>query len=161
MCRETINIHMTLYPTVWPLPFGVTIPETHSPDHYYSIPKSQTQCWPVKLGEFKQVYIVGMHSGIEGNQYNTIIGWMSIDPNGTSIIPPLSVIPYTVHFGTIGNSWCFHVDGHTPVLEKPADITWLVDPDQIYYFNVKNLENKNNSYYLRFTYGQGDATVEL
>lgn len=152
---------MTLYPSVWPLPYGVTIPKEHNPEHNYSIPRSQTQCWEVIMGDWQQVRIVVSHNNLIGNQNLTIRAWMSIDPNGPSIIPPLSVIPSTVHVTTIGTSWTFYKTIVDPSMVEQSDIVYPIGPASIHYFNIQNCENRDNGYYLRFTFIADGATLDV
>lgn len=152
---------MTLYPSVWPLPYGITIPSEYSPEHNYAIPRSQTQCWKVVLGDWDQVQMAAVHNSSIGNQTSTIRAWMGADPNGASIIPPLSTVPTNVHLTVLGYTWVFYKAGMDLSQLEPSNVKYVIDPAHIYYFNVQNCENKDNSYYLRFTFKRGDATLEL
>jgi len=152
---------MTLYPSVWPLPFGVTIMEDRNPEHNYVVPPSQVQCWPVKLGDYQQVLITAVHNGMIGNQNNTIRAWLSVDPNGSNVIPPQFGTRLEIHLTTIGRSWCFYEVGLQPENMAKAEVSYIIDPKTIYYFNIQNLENKGNPYYLRFTFMRDGSTIEL
>lgn len=152
---------MTLYPTVWPLPYGVTIRTDYSPEHNYSIPQSQTQCWPIKLDKWNNVLINCVHNSFTSNQAYSIKAWLGADPNGSNVVPPVTGLPTNIHLNGIGNSWCFYVAG-TPTDTLPrADIRYIIDPDWIYYFMFQNCENKNNAYYARFTFSGYGSTMEL
>lgn len=151
---------MTLYPSVWPLPYGITIPKERSPEYTYSIPRSQTQCWEVIMADWQQVRITAVHNSIIGNQNLTIRAWMSIDPNGPSIIQPISVIPSTVNLTVIGTSWTFYKTDINPEIIEKSDIVYPIDNGPIHYFNIQNCENKDNSYYLRFTFMRDGTTLD-
>lgn len=152
---------MTVYPSVWPLPYGVSIRTDYSEEHNYAIPRSQTQCWPVKLNEFQQVQIMAVHNTYTQNQQKTIRAWLSVDPNGRNILPAPYGANLNIHLGLIGNSWCFHVINMDQLQVLPADVTYTIDPDRQYYFNLQNVENKDNSYYLKFTFAKYGSTIEL
>lgn len=152
---------MKTYPSVWPLPFGVTIQDEYQPEHNYALPRSQTHCWTVNLVDFQQVKIVAVHNGIIGNQQNTIKAWLSIDPNGSSILPVVYGTLCNIHLGLIGNSWCYYTPGLDPSLVAEAEVQYVIDPTLTYYFNLQNLENKDNSYYLKFTFMKDGDTIEL
>jgi hypothetical protein len=160
LCKTTNKYIMTLYPSVWPLPYGVSIREDLSPDHNYAIPRSQTQCWAVKLGDWQQVQIAAVHNGFIGNQPWTIRAWLSADPNGSNILPVALGARRAVNLSGIGNKWCFYAYRLDTALLQEADINFNIDPNHIYYFNLQNLENKDNAYYLRFTYKSHDVTLE-
>ena len=152
---------MFTYPSVWPLPYGVSIREDHSPDHNYAIPRSQTQCWVVKLQNWQQVKIAAIHNGFIGNQPWTIRAWLSRDPNGENILPVVYGARRTVSLSAMGDTWCFYANGTDAAALLPATVSFGIDPTHTYYFNLQNLENKDNAYYCRFTYQSGDATLEL
>lgn len=150
-----------LYPNVWPLPYGVTIRTDYSPEHNYLITKSQTQCWKVELEEYQQVYITAVWNGLVGNQTGTIRCWMSQSPNGPDILPVVFGNQLNVRLSTLGRSWSFYEQNIDSNLIVKADIMYPIYAKQIYYFNVKNLENKNNSYYLRFTFIKDGNKIDL
>lgn len=113
------------------------------------------------MEDWQQVRIVAAHTSVVGNQNLTVRAWMSIDPNGPSIIPPLSVIPNTVHLTTIGTSWTFYRAGIDPSTIEKSDITYLIDENPIHYFNIQNCENRDNGYYLRFTFMSDGASLDV
>lgn len=113
------------------------------------------------MGDWQQVRIVVSHNNLIGNQNLTIRAWMSIDPNGPSIIPPLSVIPSTVHVTTIGTSWTFYKTIVDPSMVEQSDIVYPIGPASIHYFNIQNCENRDNGYYLRFTFIADGATLDV
>lgn len=152
---------MTLYPSVWPLPYGISIRTDYSEEHNYAIPRSQTQCWPVKLNDFQQVLISAVHNNYYQNQQKTIRSWLSVDPNGSNVMPAIYGASLDIHLGLIGNTWCFHTVGLDASLLLPADVTYVIDPNRQYYFNMQNVENKDNSYYLKFTFWKDGSTIEL
>lgn len=150
---------MTTYPSVWPLPYGVSIRTDYSADHNYAIPRSQTQCWPVTLGDYQQVVINAMHNGWLGHQAWVLRGWLSADPAGNNILPAAYGANQNVHLNYQGNSWNFHIANLAKDSTQPAAIEYLIDPNAIYYFNVQNTSNIDDGYYLRFTYYGNDTTL--
>jgi hypothetical protein len=152
---------MTLYPSVWPLPYGISIRTDYEEQHNYAIPRSQTQCWPVKLDDFQQVLITAVHNTYVQNQQNTLRAWLSIDPNGSNVLPAAYGVNLNIHLGLIGNSWCFHIVNIDNAHVLPANVTYIIEQTKQYYFNVQNVENKDNSYYLKFTFAKDGATIDL
>lgn len=110
------------------------------------------------MADWQQVRITAMHNNYIGNQSLSIRAWMSKDPNGPSIIPPISVIPRTVNLTTIGTSWTFYKPSIDPASIKPSDIMYVIDNQDLHYFNIQNCENRDNGYYLRFTF-MSDGTI--
>ena len=133
----------------------------YNPEHNYAVLASQTQCWPVKLGDYQQVLITAVHNGMISNQNNTIRAWLSVDPNGSNVMPPQFGTKLNVHLTTIGHSWCFYELGLPIENIATADVSYIINPTVIYYFNIQNLENKQNPYYLRFTFMKDGSTLDL
>lgn len=152
---------MTLFPSVWPLPYGISIRTDYSSDHNYALPRSQTQCWPVQLKNSTQVTINAVQNGWVSSQAWTIRGWLSIDPNGSNILPSNYGDNRNVHLTFSGNSWTFHEVGLASNLLAKADILYIIDPTQIYYFNLQNVSNVDQTYFCRFTFSGNGATIIL
>ena len=150
---------MTVYPSVWPLPYGVTVRTDLSPDHNYAIPRSQTQCWPMTMGDYQQVTINAMHNGWIGNQAWVLRGWLSADPAGSNVLPAAYGARRNVHLSYHGNSWNFYVAGLPADQLASADTSYPIDPSLTYYFCIQNTANEDDSYYLRFTYQGAGATL--
>jgi len=143
---------MTVFPSVWPLPYGVSIRNDFSPDHNYSIPRSQTQCWAVTLGQNTQVVINSLHNGWVGNQAWTLRAWLSIDPAGNNVLPVQYGTRRNIHLNYKGNSWNFHIANLHQDQILSADTTYIIQNDITYYFCIQNTSNEDDGYFLKFTY---------
>jgi hypothetical protein len=84
--------------------------------------------------------------------------WLSINPNGINVLPALFE-NRSVRLGALGNSWCFYSDQLQASQAKEAQIQFPVNPTQLgdgdipaYWFNIQNLDNKENAYYLQWHY---------
>ena len=95
-------------------------------------------------------------------------GWLSLSPNGQNVLPVSSFRTRDVHLGDFGNSWCFYDVYEPPLQIQPAQITFAIEPNVQgdggipgYWFNIQNLDGKENAYYLRFDYwGYGGETSQ-
>jgi len=152
---------MNTFPSVWPLPYGINIRKDYSEEHNYFIARSQTDCWPLQLNDYDQVRVSSVFNGWEGTLPNTIKAWLGYDPNGGNIIPPLSTYPSQVHLGKIGNTWLFYKNKPNYNKCEKANIEWMIDPSHLYYFNLQNLENKDNAYYLKFEFMKNNSIMCL
>jgi hypothetical protein len=144
----------------WPPLYGITIAETLSENDNYMIPRSQTLVFPFKLGANAAVQITAGQTNYYANQSNTIQGWPSTEINGISLIMGLNPTMARKNFSSDGYDWLLisrDVDRQDLVpisdLNQP-DVAQDIEPDRTYYMCFKNLENKDNGLYLRFTYLQ-------
>ena len=144
--------HCFAYPNVWPLPYGTIIRNDHNTEFNYSIERNQIQCWPIKLECWDQVTLNALHNGWLGHQAGTLTAWMSDQPGGQNILPALFGTRRNVHLGYVGNSWTFYRLGLPCEFIEKADTEFWIYPDRTYYFNVKNISNISDGYYLRFLY---------
>ena len=139
------------YPSVWPLPPNIILRDDYSPTFNYSIDRSQTQCWQVKLHESNQVFIKCMHNGWVGHQAWSLRAWLSLDPGGSNILPATFGTRRDVHLTYFGNSWNFYKLGF--VGRRPyANVEFWVYPDTFYYFNIANSSNEKDGYFFEITY---------
>lgn len=150
---------MSSYPyKSWPPLYDVTIVQELSPDDLYTIPRSQTLVFPFALRGYGAVQIDGGHSSFYDNQAGSIQGWASDAVVGRSltISPQPNLARISLPAG--GFHWQFrdiNVDPRAlirPTDLAPADIDQWIYPDRTYYMCFKNLENKDNGLYVRFTY---------
>lgn len=140
-------------------PFGVNIRTDYSPTHNYAIPLMQTDCWPVRLQpSWQQVVISAVQMNAWGQQQGSLLAWLSINPNGINYIPP-QIRSGSVHLQLVGVTWCFYDENIDPGLIKPAALQFPIKVGQLgdgdipaYWFNMQNLDGKENAYYLQFHY---------
>ena len=146
----------TILPTTQP---GVNIRQDYSPTHNYTVAASQTDCWPMRLTpDWQQVVITANQNSFWSQQQATLLAWLSVNPNGINVMPPqMGVV--NVRLNGLGINWCFYAIGLSPNLIKPADLRMTIDPNQLgdgdipaYWFNLQNLDNTQNAYYLQFHY---------
>ena len=141
------------------VPPGVNIRTDYSPTNNYAIPQSQTDCWPTRLAPlWQQVVITALQNTYWSQQQGTMRAWLSINPNGINVLPALFE-NRSVRLGALGNSWCFYSDQLQASQAKEAQIQFPVNPTQLgdgdipaYWFNIQNLDNKENAYYLQWHY---------
>ena len=155
---------MNKYPVMvyYPLPLtppGVNIRQDYSVTHQYTIPQSQTDCWPMRLlPDWQQVVISANQSTFWSQQQGTMLAWLSINPNGINVIPP-GLAGIRVNLNGLGNTWCFYNDQLALDQVKPAQASMPINVNQLgdgnipaYWFNVSNIDNKQNAYFLQFEY---------
>jgi hypothetical protein len=147
------------YPSIWPLPPGVSIRNDHSTSFNYAIPRSQIQCWPILLNEFDQVTINAMHNGWLGHQAWVLRAWLSIDPAGSNILPALFGARRNIHLTYFGNSWTFYELNLSKHLINQADTVFWIYRDKPYYFNIQNTCQIDDGYYLKFSYKNNCNTL--
>lgn len=152
--------HKYLMANVTPVtPFGVNIRTDYSPTHNYAIPLMQTDCWPVRLKpSWQQVVISAVQNNAWNQQQGSLLAWLSVNPNGINVIPP-QIRGGTVHLQLMGVTWCFYDETldqslvRKAALQMPINVNALGDGDiPAYWFNVQNLDGKENAYYLQFHY---------
>lgn len=161
----------------YPLPVtppGVNIRTDYSPTFNYAIPLMQTDCWPVRFtwqGQghpWQQVLITSRQNTYWSQQQGTMRAWLSLDPNGINILPISSFRTRDIHLGDLGNNWCFYDVYEPPLQIQPAQIQFGISPNARgdgdipgYWFNIQNLDGKENAYYLRMDYfGYGGQTTQ-
>jgi hypothetical protein len=145
------------YPGVWPLPYNVILRNDYSPTFNYSIDRSQTQCWQIKLCDYDQVNISSMHNGWVGHQAWSLRGWLSTDPGGSNILPANFGTRRNVHLTYFGNSWTFYILNFNGCILQ-ADTKFWIYKDIPYYFNIQNCSNEKDGYFLKITYEKNGDT---
>ncbi len=153
------RMNQSSYPA-WPPLYGITMVETQSENNNYTIPRSQTLVFPFKLGDYAAVQITAGQTNYYSNQNNTIQAWPSREINGISLIAEVNPSLARKNLSTPGYDWLLIGSGvdrdrliSIPDLNGP-NISVQIDPDQIYHMCFKNLENRDNGLYVRFTYLQ-------
>jgi hypothetical protein len=138
--------------TAYPLPYGVTIVREIAPNDYYTVPRSQTICWPWTLGSARSVKIAAQHVSFYNNQQNTVRMWCSLEPNGRSI----TIAPYagleSIRLNGDGYVWNFYDVAHPENRIDDVNLNQWIDPAQTYFINAQNLENRDNHAYLKIIY---------
>ena len=146
----------------YPLPLtqpGVNIRQDYSPTNQYTIPASQTDCWPMRLApDWQQCVVTGNQSLFWSQQQGTMLMWLSIDPNGINVIPP-GLAGYRINLNGLGNTICYYSDSLPLDQVQPAQARMPINPMQLgtgsipaYWLNISNIDNTQNAYYLQFHY---------
>jgi len=146
----------------YPLPLtppGVNIRQDYSPTNQYTIPQSQTDCWPMRLApDWQQCVIAANQSTFWSQQQGTMLLWLSIDPNGINVIPP-GFAGNRINLNGLGNTVCYYADTLSADQIKPAQAAWPLNVNQLgtgsipaYWLNIQNIDNTQNAYYLQFHY---------
>lgn len=119
------------------------------PEHYYQIEGSQTLWHPLPLEPGTVTQISAAHTSFFKNQNWSLRLWISNQPLGVSVtreptpsrahVQPLKT---PVRFGLYDLAY-----GAAPVV---PDMIWIhpATPELTYYVNIRNLENRPNSFYL-------------
>ena len=138
---------------------GVNIRTDYSPTNQYTIPQSQTDCWPMRLApDWQQCVISANQSTFWSQQQGTMLMWLSIDPNGINVIPP-GFAGNRINLNGLGNTVCYYADTLSADQIKPAQAAWPLNVNQLgtgsipaYWLNIQNIDNTQNAYYLQFHY---------
>jgi len=146
------------YKQPYKLPYGVYIVPCPSPDNHYKIYRGHTLCFPFTLDTYDQVLAAAQHTLYYNAQQGTIQMWASVEPNGLSISGTNSSQSYA-RLWAAGYTWNFY-DLAQPQLGNisytpPIDLAQGISRGVVYFLNVQNLENRDNNFYLKFTYVNG------
>jgi hypothetical protein len=140
------------------IPYGVNLKLRESRDHNYEIYRSQVDSFPFILtGEFEQIIVAGQHTAYANTQNWSISMWASEEPNGISITTAFPNVSEP-RLSAAGFVWNLFDNTNPSLANVPKSYVRRIDYSQpiaknkIYYWNVQNLENKNNAYYLRFIF---------
>lgn len=137
------------------LPQGAYIVTRFDPTYQYNLPQSTTYCFPFKLtGAMQQVVInAAMTTPFENVFIPGVRSWASLEPAGISIsATPLQsqqtlTLPPT---GVIWDFWDVNLQGTVELV--PSNVNSWIQPGQLYWFNVQNVQNRPNSFYCRFNF---------
>ena len=90
---------------------------------------------------FENVFIPGVRS------------WASTEPAGISISTTPLQSQQTLTLSPIGVIWDFwDINFQNAIELAPSNINSWIQPGQLYWFNVQNLQNRPNSFYCRFNF---------
>ena len=147
---------MITYPTNYQVPFvlpyGTIIVSQPSQDDCYVITQGQVMCFGFTLGNAKAIKVIGQHVSFYHTQNYTIRMWAALEPNGRSItISPFSGNE-SVKLNAEGYIWNFYDINYPNYQICNANLNQWISNGQTYYFNVQNLENRENHFYLKFVY---------
>lgn len=145
------------------LPQNTYIVTKFHPEHTYILPKSVTLCFPFEL---KTNYYQVVIDTADTTQFEwTFIpgakAWPSSEAAGQSIITtPASIT--AINLQPNGIIWNMYLAGMTiPPIHKESSVNWQIQLNTQYWFNITNLQNRESSFFLRFTYhGTGRTVIE-
>lgn len=116
---------------------------------YYQIEQSSTLIYPWTIGQNQWIKFTVSHTGFAKNQTLSMRFWCSRDPLGPSIssIPNANTAWYSP--GKMNKSFAFWDVTSSPPQE--SQLVWLssVAPNQQYWLDIQNMENRPNSFYLK------------
>lgn len=140
------------------LPQNTFIVQQFSPTYDYNLPQSQTFCFAFKITAPVQQVIISaaLTTQFENVFIPGVVAWASTEPAGISITSTLQS-QQNIHLPPTGVYWNFWDIALQNQLELPkSNINSWVYADSVYWFNVKNTQNRPNSFYCRFNFvGQG------
>lgn len=137
--------------TDWPLPYGVNLVTELSSDNSYALARSQIAVFPFELNLYEALRVDASHSTQFRNQAGTIRAWASNQPNGSSISGQSNQNLARVNLIGEGFSWLLYNIDDNPNQWPKAYITQWIYPKTTYFMCFQNLENKDNSFYVKFT----------
>ena len=136
------------------LPQNTFIVQQYSPTYEYNIPQSQTYCFAFKISApVQQVTIAAaLTTQFENVFIPGVVTWASAEPAGISITSTLQS-QQNIHLPPTGVYWNFWDIALQNQLELPkSNINSWVYADRVYWFNVKNTQNRPNSFYCRLNF---------
>jgi hypothetical protein len=137
----------------WPLMYGITLVTQLDPEHFYTIPRSQTLIFPFRLGGYSLMRVDAGHTSFYDNQQGTISVWASDEINGRSITTSPNSNIARVQLQGDGANWQFYDINRTLPIPDAFITQWIL-ADKQYYMCFQNLENKDNGLYAKFTYAE-------
>lgn len=136
------------------LPQGAYIVTQFSKTFDYNLPQSTTYCFPFKLtGPIQQIAInAAMTTPFENVFIPGIRSWASRQPAGISITMTLQsqqtlTLPPT---GVVWDFWDVNLQGQITL--TPSNVNGWINHNELYWFNVQNVQNRPNSFYCRFNF---------
>ena len=116
---------------------------------YYQIDQSATLVTPWTASPHQWVRITASHTGFTANQSWSIRLWSSQTPLGESITGNPLTNERWVTPTKMARNFGYYSVGATP--PTGVELIWAapVAPDQQYWLNIRNMENKKNSFYLK------------
>lgn len=146
------------------LPQGARIVTDLEPEHYYTLPPSTTLCFPFKMRRYYQQLVIDAAdtTPFESCFIPVIRCWPSKEAVGISMTSQPLSSQGTINVGPNGFKWNFWLlDQVNPDDLVEANIDQWINYGTTYWFNVQNLQNKQASFFLRFTFhGAGITHVE-
>lgn len=122
------------------------------PNSDFTIPNGILHTWPFTLDDVicPILRISTTHSSVNLRQHFSISVWPSIKPGGH---PLLQIPPHVADWNPSSRAWkvVLFSSNVTPDTDSIAhDIIVPVTPNVLHYFNVHNLSNSDNTYFLVF-----------
>lgn len=146
------------------LPQGASIVSELEPKHYYTIGPSRILCFPFRMRRYYNQLVIDAAdtTPFESCFVPVVRCWASRDAAGQSISSMPNSNLTNVNIGPDGCKWNFFIPGITAEDElEESFIRIPIDASQTYWFMVQNLQNKQASFFLRFTFhGNGITHVE-
>ena len=145
------------------LPQGASIITDLATNHTYTLPRSQVMCFPFRMrpGCNQVVIDAANTTPFESAWVPGIRCWASKEAAGNSMTASPLPSQGRVNVGPNGFKWNFWLlDMLAQPLEE-ADYNHWMNNNTVYWMNVQNLQNRENYFFLRFTYhGVGTTLVE-
>lgn len=145
------------------LPQSTSIVTELNSTHTYVLPPSWTMCFPfiMKVNYYQVVIDMANTTPFESAIVPGMRAWPSAEPVGQSITSSPYSSQSSINIQPNGNTWNFWmIDLHNQPLIAAA-INHQILGKTTYWMNIKNLQNKENFFFCRFTYhGSGRTIVE-
>jgi len=120
---------------------------------YYEIEQGVTLTFPWSIGPLQWIRFISSHTGFSKNQSFSIRIWCSVLPDGSSITGLPDSNERWIAPSRFAQNFAFYDINSstlpTPPAKDPKPI-WMkpVPPDEKFYINIKNMENKLNFFFL-------------
>jgi hypothetical protein len=144
------------YTPPYPLNYGVYIVPGPTPDNHYKLLRSKTLCFPFTLGEYNNILVAAKQTTYQECYIPFVRMWPSLEPNGNSISASPNAQLSSIKLFGAGFSWNFFdiemPQLGTQIYSPPVDLNQWISRGAVYFINVQNLQNKDDNFYLKFTY---------
>jgi hypothetical protein len=142
------GIPHTIIENQFPLPENVQIVTETPPNNIYFIPRGQTICFPFEVRDRAQVRFTAIQELFEPTQQFALSMWPSQFINGTNLLGRPITLTGNISAQPLAKSQiasiCLYDIGILNSLIQEAIYYQWINPNQIYYLNIHNRENRDN-----------------
>ena len=138
----------TVVENIFPLPENVQIITETPPNNIYFIPRGQTICFPFTIRNRAQVVFTAVQEIFESTQQFALAMWPSQGLNGTNLMGSQICLTANVDARPLAQSQIsklclYDVNIAANLIENAVFYQWI-NPNQTYYLNIHNRENRDN-----------------
>jgi hypothetical protein len=129
-------------------------------NYTYIIARSRTLCFPWQLTQpYTQLVIDAANTTPWESAF---VPGLTVWPSVEAVGPSMTASPYPtqahINIQPNGTKWLFYIPPYPLYEVDEPNIVKQIKPNTRYWINIKNLQNKDSNFFIRFTY-QGLGTT--